>query len=158
MGLAVIVSVSCSTSELARHSDARRAGFDRGQNCLENRTAGSLGKGTESQVSFEDTTKDVVTSAQKVIETNLREGAVLDQRWYGLKYFGKHQERIFNATKVIFFGGLEDDVRKQVAGRYVSIDPAEKNRIPAIFDCIKVSSAMALMTSSLSGRTAEKWR
>ena len=69
-----------STSELARHFDAGRAGFDRGQNCLENRTAGNLGKGTESQVSFEDTTKDVVTSAQKVIETNLREGAVLDQR------------------------------------------------------------------------------
>ena len=147
-----------STSELARHFDAGRAGFDRGQNCLENRTAGNLGKGTESQASFEDTTKDVVTSAQKVIETNLREGAVLDQRWYGLKYFGKHQERIFNATKVIFFGGLEDGVRKQVAGRYVSIDPAEKNRIPAIFDCIQVSSAMAPMTSSLSGRTAEKWR
>lgn len=83
---------------------------------------------------------------------------MLDQRWYGLKYFGKHQERIFNATKVIFFGGLEDGVRKQVAGRYVSMDPAKKNRIPAIFDCIKVSSAMALMTSALSGRTAEKWR
>jgi hypothetical protein len=84
--LAVTVLVSCSTSELGGHSDAG-AGFDREQNCLENRTAGNLGKGTKSQVSFEDTTEDVVTSAQKVIETNLREGAVLDQRWYGLKYF-----------------------------------------------------------------------
>jgi len=53
---------------------------------------------------------------------------VLDQRWYGLKYFGKHQERIFSATKVIFFGGLEDDVRKQVAGRYVLMDPMEENQ------------------------------
>lgn len=65
--LAVIVSVSCSTSELARHSDARRAGFDRGQNCLEKRTAGDLGKGTESQVSFEDMTKDVVAARRKLL-------------------------------------------------------------------------------------------
>jgi hypothetical protein len=126
--LALAVLVSCSTSELARHSDTGRASFDRAQNCLANRTAGNLENGTTSQVSFADTTEDIVTTAQKVIETNLREGAVLDQRWYGLKYFGKHQERIFNATKVIFFGGLEDDVRQHVAARYVSMDPAEENQ------------------------------
>jgi len=126
--LAVTVLVSCSTSELARHSDTGRASFDRVQNCLANRPAGNLENGTKSQVSFADTTEDIVTTAQKLIETNLREGAVLDQRWYGLKYFGKHQERIFNATKVIFFGGLEDDVRQHVAARYVSMDPAEENQ------------------------------
>jgi len=126
--LAVTVLVSCSTSELAKHYDTGRASFDRVQNCLANRPAGNLENATKSQVSFADTTEDIVTTAQKVIETNLREGAVLDQRWYGLKYFGKHQERIFNATKVIFFGGLEDDVRQHVAARYVSMDPAEENQ------------------------------
>jgi hypothetical protein len=47
---------------------------------------------------------------------------------------------------VIFFGGLEYDVRKQVADRYVSMDPAEENQD---------SGNIRLYTGKLSDRTYE---
>ena len=81
-----------------------------------------------AQVSFEDQTQEIVGHAEKLIETNQKEGAVLDQRWYGLKYFGKHQELILNAANVTFFGGLENDVRHYLGDRYTSIDPVEGNQ------------------------------
>ena len=80
------------------------------------------------RVSFEDRTRELVDHAERLIKNNQEEGAVLDQRWYGLKYFGKHQDLIFNAAKVTFFGGLEDDVRNQVGDQYTSIDPVEENQ------------------------------
>jgi len=79
---------------------------------------------------FEDRTQEVVAHAVRLIEKNRKEGAVLDQRWYGLKYFGKHQELIFNAAKVMFLGGRENDVRKHLSGQYASIDPVENNQDP----------------------------
>ena len=45
-----------------------------------------------------------------------------------VKVFRKASRAHLYETKVTFFGGLEDDVRKQVAGRYVSMDPAEENQ------------------------------
>lgn len=47
---------------------------------------------------------------------------------------------------MIFFGGLEYDVRKQVADRYVSMDPAEENQD---------SGNIRLYTGKLSDRTYE---
>jgi hypothetical protein len=125
--LIIISLVSCAPSEVGKPSSAA-AILSRSQTCLENGTAAGLESGVKSGVSFQDKTADIVTNAQRLIEINQREGAVLDQRSYGLKYFEKHRERIFKSTKVIFFGGLEDDVRKQVAGRYLSMDPAEENQ------------------------------
>jgi hypothetical protein len=81
-----------------------------------------------AQPSFEDRTQEIVGHAERLIETNQKEGATLDQRWYGLKYFGKHQELVFNAEKVMFFGGLENDVRHQLSDQYTSMDPLEDNQ------------------------------
>jgi hypothetical protein len=80
------------------------------------------------QASFRDHTQEIVSHAERLIETNQKEGAVLDQRWYGLKYFGKHQDLVFGAGQVRFFGGLENDVRRQLEDRYTSIDPVESNQ------------------------------
>ncbi|MGE5219485.1 MAG: hypothetical protein ACM3SP_21000, partial [Chloroflexota bacterium] len=53
---------------------------------------------------------------------------MLDQRWYGLKDFASHQQLILNARKVIFFGGLEKDVRNQFGDRYAAIEPVEESQ------------------------------
>lgn len=87
-----------------------------------------LHRKTGTRVSFEDRTRELVAHAERLIKNNQEEGAVLDQRWYGLKYFGKHQELIFNAANVMFFGGLENDVRNQLDDQYTSIDPLEDNQ------------------------------
>lgn len=81
-----------------------------------------------AQVSFADQTQKIVGHAEKLIETNQKEGAVLDQRWYGLQYFGKHEDLMFNAANVMFFGGLENDVRNQFLDQYRSLDPVEDNQ------------------------------
>lgn len=83
---------------------------------------------TSARVSFEDRTRELVAHAERLIKNNQEEGAVLDQRWYGLKYFGNHQELIFAAANVMFFGGLEYDVRKQLGDQYTSMDPLEDNQ------------------------------
>jgi hypothetical protein len=85
----------------------------------------SVSESIAARARFEDRTQEVVAHAARLIEKNQKEGAVLDQRWYGLKYFGKHQELIFNAAKVIFLGGRENDVRQQLSDQYTSIEPAE---------------------------------
>jgi hypothetical protein len=82
----------------------------------------------EPRVSFHDRTEEVVSHAARLIENNQFEGAALNQRWYGLKYFGKHLELILGADKIIFFGGLERDVRTHLASRYASLDPVEENQ------------------------------
>ena len=77
---------------------------------------------------FQDWTDEMVGRAAGLIKANQEEGAVLDQRWYGLKYFGKHQELILGADKIGFFGGLEHDVRRYLADQYTSLDPVEDNQ------------------------------
>jgi hypothetical protein len=84
----------------------------------------------ESRVRFEDQTQDIVGHAKRLIETNEREGAVLDQRWYTLKRFGKYQDIIFGASHVIFYGGLEKDVRRHLQHRYTSVVPVEYPQEP----------------------------
>jgi hypothetical protein len=49
--------------------------------------------------------------------------AYYDQRWYGLKYFGKRQDLVLGAEQIRFFGGLEADVRNHLRDRYTSIEP-----------------------------------
>jgi hypothetical protein len=82
------------------------------------------------QISFDDQTNEIVGRAQKLIEKNEREGAVLDQRWYGFRRFGKYQELILGATHVIFCGGLETDVRSQLGPQYESIERLEEDQEP----------------------------
>ena len=108
--LTSLVLLSCSSPPTARPPDATNS--------------------IVARASFEDRTHEIVAHAEKLIEKNQKEGAVLDQRWYGLKYFGKHQELIFNAAKVMFFGGLEVDVRTQFGDQYASLEPVEDNQDP----------------------------
>jgi hypothetical protein len=83
-----------------------------------------------SQVYFQDQTQEIVSRARQLIEKNEREGAVLDQRWYGFRRFGKYQDLILGATNVIFCGGLEADVRSELGSQYESIPPLEENQDP----------------------------
>jgi hypothetical protein len=108
--LTSLVLLSCSSPPTARPPDATNS--------------------IVARAWFEDRTHEIVAHAEKLIEKNRKEGAVLDQRWYGLKYFGKHQELIFNAAKVMFFGGLEVDVRTQFGDQYASLEPVEDNQDP----------------------------
>ncbi|HEY5614852.1 MAG TPA: hypothetical protein VIL52_02440 [Bacteroidota bacterium] len=148
--LAIILSLSCGPWELAKQSgdaDSSYGYFNKEKNSAHQSPSGNLwnqpkayqdsveekaneilhGR-TAARVSFEDRTRELVAHAERLIKNNQEEGAVLDQRWYGLKYFGKHQELIFAAVNVMFFGGLEYDVRNHLGDRYTSIDPVEENQ------------------------------
>ncbi|MGH7798348.1 MAG: hypothetical protein ACREQ2_26085 [Candidatus Binatia bacterium] len=85
---------------------------------------------SQPEVSFEDQTREIVSHAQRLIEKNEREGAVLDQKWYGLKVFGKYQGLFLEAERVLFYGGLEADVRTHIGGQYRSVTPLEENHNP----------------------------
>jgi hypothetical protein len=127
--LAVILSLSCSPLDVDKPAfDSGRATSERSQYRIADRANGILNPNQESPQAFQDRTEEVVSQAQRLIEKNQEEGAALDQRWYGLKYFAKHQELIFNAAKIMFLGGREDEVRAQLGDRYVSIDPVEESQ------------------------------
>ena len=83
-----------------------------------------------SNVSFADQTRAIVDDAERLIEKNARNGAVLDQKWYGLKRLGEHQELLLGAEKVIFYGGLEADVRSHIKNQYLAITPVDKDQDP----------------------------
>ena len=71
-------------------------------------------------VRFHDRTHELVSHAERLIAKNEMEGAVLDQRWYAFRRFGRHQELILGASQVVFYGGLEDQVRRQAESHYTS--------------------------------------
>jgi len=143
--LAAILSLSCNLWYAAKPSgnstsDKRESSSKQSSGCgpsdrLQNYQYARDVKANEVRdpkpgyrVSFQDKTAEIVSQAQRIIETNQKEGAVLDQRWYSLKYFDKHQELILNAATVTFFGGRENDVRNHLSGRYISINPIEENQ------------------------------
>jgi hypothetical protein len=80
------------------------------------------------EVSFEDQTHEIVDHAQRLIEKNQREGAVFDQKWYGFRRFGEYQELFLAAERVLFYGGLEADVRAHIRGQYRSVIPLKKDQ------------------------------
>jgi len=82
------------------------------------------------RISFEDRTPEIVQRAEVLIAKNKREGAVLDQRWYGFKRLGKYQHLILGAAHVIVLGGLESDVREHLSAHYESIEPVEADQDP----------------------------
>jgi hypothetical protein len=85
---------------------------------------------SQPQVSFEDQTREIVGHAERLVEKNEREGAILDQEWYGFRRFGEYLELILGAERVVFFGGLEADVRRHMRGRYLSVTPLAENQDP----------------------------
>jgi len=119
--LAIILSLSCNSWQGTQRSADSGSLHGYSDKAILNRHQ-------DSHVSFKDRTRELVDRAERLIKNNQDEGAVLDQRWYGLKYFGKHQELILNAASITFFGGLENDVRNYLGARYTSIDPVEENQ------------------------------
>jgi hypothetical protein len=117
--LAVLFSLSCSSARI-----------DTDRESLENQSNAILRGFNESPVSFEDKTEELVGHAERLIEKNEKEGAVLDQRWYAFRRFGWHQELILGASQVVFYGGLEDQVRRQSENHYTSMVPLEKDPDP----------------------------
>jgi hypothetical protein len=117
--LIAILSLSCSPWEIG---NSRKS--------LDNTAIETVSAKEEPQVSFEDQTEEVVGHAERLIEKNEREGAVLDQRWYTLKRFGKYQDVVFSASQIVFYGGLEKDVRRQLQNQYASIIPVENDQDP----------------------------
>ncbi|HVO94931.1 MAG TPA: hypothetical protein VMT22_18910 [Terriglobales bacterium] len=81
-------------------------------------------------VVFQDQTREIVGHAEKLIEKNEREGAVLDQKWYGFRRFGEYQDLFLGAERVLFYGGLEAEVRSLIAKDYLNFVPLEDNQDP----------------------------
>jgi hypothetical protein len=82
------------------------------------------------EVSFEHQTHEIVGHAERLVEKNEREGAILDQEWYGFRRLGEYPELILGAERVVFYGGLEADVHRHMRGRYLSVTPLAENRDP----------------------------
>lgn len=117
--LMLIVSLACSSARV-----------DTYQESLEGKSKAIVSGVDDSRVSFEDKTEEVVGRAERLIEKNDKEGAVLDQRWYTLKRFGQHQEAIFSASHIVFYGGLENDVQAHLQKQYSSFVPIERDQEP----------------------------
>jgi hypothetical protein len=85
---------------------------------------------SQPEVSFEDQTREIIGHAERLVEKNEREGAVLDQKWYGFRRFGEYQKLFLGAERVLFYGGLEADVHAHIRGQYLSVTPLAENRDP----------------------------
>ena len=79
---------------------------------------------------FQDHTEEIVGDALALIKKNRREGAALDQRWYGFRRFGPTLEHLLRAKEVRFYGGREADVRSAIATQYVSLLPLAADQDP----------------------------
>ena len=116
--LILILSLSCSSARI----ETGRASFDDQANAITGFN--------ESHVWFEDRTAELVGHAERLIEKNEKEGAVLDQRWYTFKRFGRYQDKIFSASQIVFYGGLEKDIRANLPKHYTSFVALEKDQEP----------------------------
>jgi hypothetical protein len=117
--LILFFSLSCSSARLA----TGRAPLDDQSNAL-------IAGFNESHVSFEDRTEELVDHAERLIEKNEKEGAVLNQRWYAFKRLGQYQDTIFSASQIVFYGGMEKDVRANLPKHYTSFVALEKDQEP----------------------------
>jgi hypothetical protein len=129
--LILIFSLSCSSARI----ETDRAPPDDQSNAIT--------VFNESDVSFEDRTEELVGHAQRLIEKNEKEGAVLDQRWYTFKRFGQFQDAIFSASQIVFYGGLERDVRANLPKHYTSFVALEKDQEPGEIRLFSAKHALA---------------
>jgi hypothetical protein len=106
------------------------ARIDIGQGSFTSQSNETIREFSEPRISFEDRTEELVGHAERLIAKNEKEGAVLDQRWYTFKRFGQYQDTIFSASQVVFYGGLEKDVRANLPKHYESVVPLEKDQEP----------------------------
>jgi hypothetical protein len=117
--LILVFSLSCSSARI-----------DTGQGSFTSQSHETIREFSEPRISFEDRTEELVGHAQRLIAKNEKEGAVLDQRWYTFKRFGQYQDTIFSASQIVFYGGLEDDVRANLPKHYEFVVPLEKDQEP----------------------------
>ena len=117
--LIFIFSLSCSSARI-----------DTARESLENQPNAIVRGLSESPVSFQDKTEELVGHAERLIEKNEKEGAVLDQRWYTFKRFGRYRDAIFSASQIVFYGGLEKDVQAHLQKHYTSYVEMEKDQEP----------------------------
>jgi hypothetical protein len=117
--LILVFSLSCSSARI-----------DTGQGSFTSQSYETIREFSEPRISFEDRTEELVGHAQRLIAKNEKEGAVLDQRWYTFKRFGQYQDTIFSASQIVFYGGLEDDVRANLPKHYTSFVALEKDQEP----------------------------
>lgn len=115
--LVLLLSLSCAPVSVELQSNARQQ-------------AASETLRKALHVRFHDRTHELVSHAERLIANNEVEGAVLDQRWYAFRRFGQHQELILGASQVVFYGGLEYQVRRQFKSHYTSMVPLEKDQDP----------------------------
>jgi len=106
---------------------------------------------------FEDQTHQIVGHAERLIEKNDREGAVLDQKWYGFRRFGKYQELFLGAEKVLFYGGLEAEIKSHIQGQYLSLVPLDDNQDPGDILCSPDTCLEKSGITSSLARTVERW-
>ena len=117
--LIVIFSLACNSARI-----------DIGQGSFTSQSHETIREFSEPRISFEDRTEELVGHAERLIAKNEKEGAVLDQRWYTFKRFGQYQDTIFSASQIVFYGGLEKDVRANLPKHYESVVPLEKDQEP----------------------------
>ena len=117
--LILIFSLSCSSARI-----------DIGQGSFTSQSHETIREFSEPRISFEDRTEELVGHAERLIEKNEKEGAVLDQRWYTFKRVGEFQDAIFSASQILFYGGLEKDVRAHLPKHYTSFVALEKDQEP----------------------------
>jgi hypothetical protein len=107
-GLTIILAISCNAPAIRSHSNHSDSIYAYSANETNGGSKATLNIESTPRVLFVDQTQQVVSCAERLVQSNEKQGAALDQRWYGLQYFGKHPALIFSAEKVIFFGGLEN--------------------------------------------------
>jgi hypothetical protein len=130
--LILIFSLACSSARI-----------DTGRESLDNQSNAIITGFNEPHVSFEDKTEELVGHAERLIEKNEKEGAVLDQRWYTFKRFGQFQDTIFTASQIVFYGGLEKDVRANLPKHYTSLVGLEKDQEPGEIRLFSAQRALA---------------
>ena len=110
---------------------------------------------SQSHVRFQNRTGEIVGAALALIKRNEREGAPLDQRWYGFRRFGPTLEQFLRAREVRFYGGRETDVRSALAGQYVSMIPCEADQDPGelrLFAGLRENGGSDLIMIGQNGR------
>jgi hypothetical protein len=142
--LILVFSLSCSSARI-----------DTGRASLDNQSHEIATGFNESHVWFEDRTEELVGHAERLIEKNEKEGAVLDQRWYTFKRFGQFQDKIFTASQIVFYGGLEKDVRANLPKHYTSFVALEKDQEPGeirLFSAERAATQHDLIIIGQNGR------
>jgi hypothetical protein len=153
--LAWIIAALCLSVSATPQDKFIRSSREIDRNAIYLPVNGGLAVAPELRNSFQDHTQEITDEALALIKKNQREGAPLDQRWYGFRRFGQSLEFFLTAREVRFYGGREADVRSAIARRYVSLVPLEANQDPRdirLFKAQRNSDSFDLVIIGQNGR------